>query len=135
MSATKTAQALPDHIYMKGNKLFNGDTHERDINGLKEYAEQEGFDLAGQCQIVFDIPVDWVTRPQHSALLLQVVSFRRTRLEQSGFHHHRCFDCREAFGCSDKDCTKGEEIECRLCHEGEPPATTRWLHNKQVIMI
>jgi hypothetical protein len=135
MSATQTAQAMPEHIYMKGNKLFNGDVHSRDIEDLIDYAQQEGFDLEGQCQAQFGVSVDWVTRLQHSALLLQVARFRHKRLEQSGFHHHRCFDCGEVTGCSDKDCTRGEEIECRACHEGAPPATDRWLHNKQVIMI
>jgi hypothetical protein len=135
MSATQTAQALPDHIYMKAGKLFNGDTHQRDIDSLKEYAEQEGFDLAGECQKQFNVPVDWITYSQCLELTSQIAIFRRKRLEQSGFHHHRCVACGEAERCSDKDCTKGAEIECRPCHEGQPPATTRWLHNRQVIMI
>jgi hypothetical protein len=134
MSAIKTAQAMPEHIYMKGNKLFNGDVHSRDIQDLIDYAKQEGFDLAGECQRQFGIPVEWVTRPQCSDLLLQAVRFRHTRLEQSGFHHHRCFDCREAFGCSDKACTKGEEIECRVCHEGLHHRPERLLLNRTLVM-
>jgi hypothetical protein len=134
MSATQTAQALPEHIYRKGNKLFNGDVHSRDIEDLIEYAQQEGFDLEGQCQRQFAVPVEWVTRPQHSALLLQVASFRHKRLEQSGFHHHRCFDCGEVSGCSDRDCTKGEEIECRACHEGLHHRPERLLLNRTLVM-
>jgi hypothetical protein len=135
MSATQTAQAMPEHIYMKGSKPFNGDVHSRDIQELIEYARDEKFDLEGECQRQFSIPVEWITYSQCLDLTRQIAGFRRTRLEQSGFHHHRCVECGDVDRCTTKDCTKDAEIECRSCHEGEPPATTRWLHNKAVVMI
>jgi hypothetical protein len=110
MSALQT-QTLPAHIILWEGRLFNNEVYEHEIQSLKDYAEQEQFDLESECREQFGIPVDWVTREQRSALFSQVLNYRLKRLEQSGFHYHRCVDCGEVSGCLTKDCTKTEEIE------------------------
>jgi hypothetical protein len=135
MSTPKPAQALPEHIIIENGKHINCDVYQRDIVSLKEYAKDRQFDLESECRKQYNVPVEWITHAQHTDLIDQIIRFHNTRLLQNGWHHHRCFDCGKSEGCSDKDCTKGEEIECRACHEGAPPATTRWLHNKAAIMI
>jgi hypothetical protein len=117
MSATQT-QTTPAHIIILEGKPFNNEVRERDIQELKDYAKQEQFDLENECRNLYGVPVEWVTKEQCSDLLLQAVRHRRKRLEQSGFHHHRCVDCGEVSGCTKTDCRKTEETECRVCHEG-----------------
>ena len=129
MSATQT-QSTPEHIIIWQGKPFNNEVRERDIQELKDYSEQEQFNLESECRTQYGIPVEWITREQQSALLLQAVRFRRTRLEASGFHHHRCVECGEVSGCLTKDCKKTEETECRICHEGVSAHQWTMYHRK-----
>ncbi len=122
-------QIIPEHMEALNGRLVNCDTHERDIQSLKDYAEQEGFPLESECQTQYGIPVEWITREQRSDLFLQAVRFRRARLEASGFHYHRCFDCKEVSGCLEPDCKK-TEIECRPCHEGYTQSEWTTYHRK-----
>ena len=129
-------QIIPSHITVRNGKPFNCDTAERDIQELKDYAEQEQFDLETECRTQYGVPVEWVTREQHSALLLQAVRHRNKRLEASGFHHHRCVECGEVSKCLEPNCKKSNEIECRICHDGDLKMTRTeyWLHNRQAVM-
>jgi hypothetical protein len=129
MSATQT-QTTPAHIIILDSKPFNSEVRERDIQELKDYAEQEQFDLETECRNLYGVPVEWVTKEQCSDLLLQAVRHRRKRFEQSGFHHHRCVDCGEVSGCLEPDCKKTEETECRVCHEGMSQSEWTMYHRK-----
>jgi hypothetical protein len=133
MSATQT-QSTPEHIIIWEGKPFNNDVAERDIQSLKDYAEQEGFLLETECKNQYGIPVEWVTREQRSALFSQVMNHRAERLAAT-YHYHRCGECKEVSACTDKDCKK-TEIECRVCHDGDLKMTRPdyWLHNKQAVM-
>jgi hypothetical protein len=126
MSATQTT---PAHIITLNGKPFNNHVRERVIQELKDYAEQEGFDLETECQRQYGVPVEWITKEQHGDLLLQAVRYRRKRLEERGLHFHRCVECGEVSGCLEQDCKK-TEIECRVCHEGMRQSEWTMYHRK-----
>ena len=129
MSATQT-QTTPAHIIIFNGKPINSEVSTRDIQELKDYSEQEDFDLETECRSLYGIPVEWITREQNSALLHQAVKHRNKRLEASGFHHHRCVECGEVSGCLTKDCKKSDETECRICHEGVSAHQWTMYHRK-----
>jgi hypothetical protein len=129
MSATQT-QSTPAHIIIWESKPFNNEVAECDIQSLKDYAEQEKFDLESECRTQYGIPVEWVTREQRSALFSQALTHRRKRLEASGFHHHRCVECGEVSGCLEKDCKKSNATECRVCHKGVSSYQWTMYHRK-----
>jgi hypothetical protein len=127
MSATQT-QTTPAHIIIWEGKPFNNEVYEREIQSLKDYAEQEKFDLESQCRTLYGIPVEWVSRDQRSALFSQVMNHRAERLAAT-YHYHRCGECKEVSACTDKDCKK-TEIECRICHEGMSAHQWTMYHRK-----
>jgi hypothetical protein len=121
MSTATQPQTRPDHIILWEGRLINNELREDELQSLKDYARQEQFDLEAECQRQYGVPVDWVTSKQRNALLEQAISYRTKRLQEQGFHYHRCLDCGEVSGCLTKDCQKPEGIECRSCHEGYRP--------------
>src|SRR5689334_8917593 len=97
-------QTRPEHIVIFEGKLINNEVWGHELQALKDYANREQFDLEGECQHQFCVPVDWITSKQRYTMCEQILQHRRNRLIEKGYHYHRCFDCGEVSGCLEKPC-------------------------------